>query len=163
MDFIKLTTGFADDMLTLSSWMLKKMEAHGTLHNRDDVRGLQAEVSVGIGPGATGEILVVQAKKLHHYPAQAKEQNAEFPRGSKVKIVDVGPAVVFVAGYEPGEVTSTEAVTIKPEAIKPEAIRPEAIRPEAADTTNGGALAGSENVDAEAVESVESETIDADA
>lgn len=142
--FVKLTTGFADDMLSFGGWMLKKLEAHGTLHNPKDVLGLQAEVSVGIKPGSTGEILVVQAKKLHHYAAQSRETEAQFPRGAKVKIVDVGAGVMFVANYEEAQTTHAEAVTIKDEST---------------DTTHGAA-AGSETVDAE---QVEAETIDADA
>lgn len=110
MDFLKISTGFADDVLTLAGWMLNKLEAHGTLHNRQDVQGLEAEVSVGIKPGATGEILVVHGKRLHHYPAQAADPTAIFARGAKVRIVDAGTGVMSVTSCEPGK--STEPATL---------------------------------------------------
>lgn len=100
MDFMKMTTGIADDVINLAGWMLNRFEAPGKSYRREDVCGQQAEISISIGKGGTGEILVVQNNSLQHYPAQATDRDTELPRGTKVTIVDSGAHMLFVEKYE---------------------------------------------------------------
>jgi len=95
-DLIKKTTEIANDMVDSLHWALKKLENPGRKIVPEHARGETAEVSVSIKPGRTGEILVVLGHALQHYPAKAARAEMEFPKGSKVKVCDVGSNMMYV-------------------------------------------------------------------
>ena len=100
MNLLKFTTALAADMADLTELIVARLESPGRKFTPDEALGAQAEVSVAVGPGRTGEVVLVQAEALRHYPAQAKKPEQEFKRGAKVRIVDVGMNVMYIESFE---------------------------------------------------------------
>lgn len=96
MDILKMSTAIADDMLNLAHWAYKRFETPNISVKREEALGCEAEVSIGLLPGRTGEIILVQNSQLQHYPAKSVKHDAEFKRGARVKIVAVGTNVMHV-------------------------------------------------------------------
>jgi hypothetical protein len=96
MDIFKVTTGIADDIMNLANWAYRRLETPSNSVKRSDALGCEAEVSIGLKPGRTGEIILVQNNQLQHYPAKCVKHDAEFRRGARVKIVGVGTNMMHV-------------------------------------------------------------------
>lgn len=78
------------------SWMANKLQSNGSIFKLEDARGLNAEVSLSIPPGETGEIVVILGQTRKHYPARAVDSSKEFRRGSKVVIKDIAVSTMYV-------------------------------------------------------------------
>ncbi|HEY9787464.1 MAG TPA: hypothetical protein V6D17_18895 [Candidatus Obscuribacterales bacterium] len=110
MEFFKKATELADEMLNTVNVVVKKLNAPSPLFRPEDAKGSQAEVTVSIRANGTGEVVAVVGDALRNFPARASHSNREFVRGSRVRIVDAGPNVVYVEASEPDAQTGkTEA------------------------------------------------------
>lgn len=96
MDILKMTTAVADDMLNLVHWAYKRFETPNVSVKREEALGCEAEVSIGLRPGRTGEVILVLNNQLQHYPAKSLKHDAEFKRGARVRIVGVGTNIMHV-------------------------------------------------------------------
>ena len=79
-----------------ASWVDKQLQAPGIRFTIKDSLGAEAEVSVSIPKGGIGEIIFSAGGSLQHHPAQCRHGQKSFRRGAKVKIVDVGPTVLYI-------------------------------------------------------------------
>lgn len=99
MDILKRTTEFADGVLDMANWMMKRLESPGRCYKSADALGSLAEVCAVIEPGRTGEIVVEMNGTLQHYPAKAMDESEQFERGAKVKVVDLVTNVMYVESW----------------------------------------------------------------
>lgn len=101
MNIQKKTTEIANDLMDTFTWVLKKFESPPPVDLRQKALGSEAEVSVSIKAGGTGEVTAVVGGSRQHFPARALQGNQGFAKGEKVKIVDVASNVVYVERWEP--------------------------------------------------------------
>jgi hypothetical protein len=93
---LKKAAEFADGMLDLISWMGNRMESKRKLASPDDIIGSQAEVTIPIKKGQTGEIIVVVEGGRLNYGARGSDPEQEFHKGEVVVISRSVSSIVYV-------------------------------------------------------------------
>jgi hypothetical protein len=107
MDILRKSAQIADDLIEFVDTSLKRFDTPNGVHSRKDALGAIGEVSVGISKDGTGEIVAVVGHSLQHYCAKAARPEDQFGRGTKIRIVDVGPNLMFVEAYKDSELFPT--------------------------------------------------------
>jgi hypothetical protein len=93
---LKKAAEFADGMLDLISWMGNRMESKRKLASPDDIIGLQAEVTIPIKKGQTGEVIVVVEGGRLNYGARGSDSEQEFHKGEVVVVSRSVSSLVYV-------------------------------------------------------------------
>lgn len=93
---LKKAAEFADGMLDLISWMGNRMESKKKLATPEDVIGLNAEVTIPIKKGQTGEVIVVHENTRLTYGARGTDSDAEFHKGEIAVVSRVASSLVYV-------------------------------------------------------------------
>lgn len=96
MDVLKAASNFADGLLDLFNRTAKRLESPGKELSRDSILGAEGQVSTPIERACVGEVLVVMGGGLQNYPARAIRPDQRFDKGSKVRIADIGPNLLYV-------------------------------------------------------------------
>jgi hypothetical protein len=107
MDILRQSAKIADDVIDFVDSALKRFDTPHGVHSRKEALGAIGEVSVGISNGGTGEIVAVVGHSLQHYCAKSARAEDQIGRGTKIRIVDVGPNVMFVEAYKDSELFPT--------------------------------------------------------
>src|SRR5271168_1506116 len=105
MDLLRKSAKIADDVIDFVDSALKRFDTPHGVHSRSDALGAVGEVSVGIKTGGSGEIVAVVGHSLQHYCAKAARAEEEFARGTKIRIVDVAPNIMFVEACKDSELS----------------------------------------------------------
>lgn len=103
MDFFKKSVELAESLLDSVVAVKEKLET-GRVYSRQEAKGATGEISVSVSAHGTGEVLITLGRAVNSYPAQAVVSGQEFKRGERVRIAEVGTAVMFV---EKMDVTAT--------------------------------------------------------
>lgn len=93
---LKKAAEFADGMLDLISWMGNRMESKKKLATPEDVIGQNAEVTIPIKKGQTGEIIVVFENTRLTYGARGINSEQEFHKGEIAVVERVASSLVYV-------------------------------------------------------------------
>lgn len=112
---LKKAAEFADGMLDLISWMGNRMESKKKLATPEDVIGQNAEVTIPIKKGQTGEIVVVFENTRLTYGARGSDSQQEFHKGETAIVDRVASSLVYVRKREDanGRKTSLAETTEK--------------------------------------------------
>lgn len=102
MDIFKKAAVFADSIFEAVTTIVQRAETPGNTYKSRDAAGTVGEVSVTIPAGGIGEVLVTLGRGIQNYPARAAKDGASFPRGSKVRISDVGGQTIYVEALDKG-------------------------------------------------------------
>jgi hypothetical protein len=86
----------ANQVLDVIAWLGKKLNSSGNVFRIEDAKGSPAEVSIPIPRGGIGEVTVIIGQTRKNYSAKAVSPEAEYGRGSKVRIADVAISTVYV-------------------------------------------------------------------
>jgi|GEM_PF-6342014 len=117
MDFFKKTVELAESLMDSVVSAKEKMES-GRVYSRKEAKGATGEISVSVTAHGTGEVLITLGRTVNSYPAQAAISGQEFKRGERVRIEEVGTAVMFVEKLNVAEPSEPQAPPLtQPEEV----------------------------------------------
>jgi len=93
---LKKAAEFADGMLDLISWVGNRVESKKRLATAEDVIGQNAEITIPIKKGQTGEVIVVFENTRLTYGARGADTEAEFHKGEIAVVQRVAGSLVYV-------------------------------------------------------------------
>lgn len=93
---LKKAAEFADGMLDLISWVGNRVESKKRLATAEDVIGQNAEITIPIKKGQTGEVIVVFENTRLTYGARGADTEAEFHKGEIALVQRVAGSLVYV-------------------------------------------------------------------
>lgn len=96
MEILKRAAALADGIVVAVTELVQRAETAGNTYKSSDAKGSIAEVSVAIPAGGTGEVLLKLGRGLQNYPARSAQEGTAFPRGAKVRVIDVGGQTLYV-------------------------------------------------------------------
>jgi hypothetical protein len=85
-----------DELIDAVQQFSDRFTAKGNTFSTREAVGKEAEVSVAIPAGGTGEVLVTLGKGLHNYPARGLTEDLEFKRGDRVCIRQLANQTLIV-------------------------------------------------------------------
>jgi hypothetical protein len=108
LDIFRKAAVLADSIFGAVTTIVQRAETPGNTYKSRDAAGTVAEVSVTIPAGGIGEVLVSLGRGLQNYPARAAKPGESFPRGSKVRVTDVGGQTIYVDSLDNGYPSDTD-------------------------------------------------------
>ncbi len=109
--FFKKAAEMADGVFDLVSMMSSRMEGKRDLARNTDLIGTNGEISVTIRKGSIGEVVVEFGGMRLNYSARAVASDAEYHKGTMVKIISTAGSVLYVEKVSEGRPSNQPSFT----------------------------------------------------